>query len=140
MSEIEIKNTVKLFTVLMLSEKGQHGYEIIKEVEKRLGKKPSPGQIYPFLKKLEQYRYVECAGRAERDKKTYHLTPEGREFVSRLSSKLGDLFEMAIKPKLTVCAHCNCEIYKGGHVERINGRPLNFCCRNCAESYILISK
>ena len=103
MPEIEIKNTVKLFTVLMLSEKGQHGYEIIKEVEKRLGKKPSPGQIYPFLKKLEQYRYVECAGRAERDKKTYHLTPEGREFVSRLSSKLGDLFEMAIKPKLTVC-------------------------------------
>ncbi len=135
MADIEIKNMVKLFTVLLLSEKEQHGYEIMKEVEKKTGKKVSPGQIYPFLKQLKKYRYVETKGRAERDKQAYYLTPEGRKFMARLSDKFGDMFEIAIKSKLTVCAHCNCEIYKGGYKERINGRLLSFCCENCAKSY-----
>ena len=138
--EIEIKNVVKLFTVLLLSEKEQHGYEIMKEVENRIGKKASPGQIYPFLKQLKNYHYVETRGRAERDKQAYYLTPEGRKFVARLSDKFGDLFEMAIKPKLTVCAHCNCEIYRGGYNERIAGKSLNFCCENCARSYKAVNK
>ena len=80
---MEIKNIVKLFTVLLLSEKEQYGYEIMKEVEKKTGKKVSPGQIYPFLKQLKKYDYVETKGRAERDKQAYYLTPEGRKFVAR---------------------------------------------------------
>ncbi len=132
---MEIKNMVKLFTVLLLSEKEQYGYEIMKEVEKRLGKKASPGQIYPFLKQLKKYRYVDTNEKAERDKQTYYLTPEGRKFVGRLSDRFGDLFEIVIKPRLTVCAHCSCEIYKGGYKEKVNGKYLSFCCGNCAKSY-----
>ena len=135
MADIEIKNLVKLFTVLLLGEKEQYGYEIMKKVEDRLGKKASPGQIYPFLKQLKRYHYVETKGRAERDKQAYYLTPEGRKFVARLSDKFGGMFEIAIKSKLTVCAHCNCEIYKGGYKERINGKLLSFCCENCAKGY-----
>ncbi|MDE1860210.1 MAG: PadR family transcriptional regulator [Candidatus Micrarchaeota archaeon] len=135
MSDIEIKNVAKLFTVLLLSENGQHGYEIMKEVGKRTGRKVSPGQIYPFLRQLKAYHYVETKGRAERDKQTYYLTPEGRKFVTRLSDKFGDMFEIAIKPKLTMCAHCNCEIYRGGYKEKIGGRHLTFCCENCAKGY-----
>ena len=135
MADMEIKNMVKLFTVLLLSEKEQYGYEIMKEVEKKTGKKVSPGQVYPFLKQLKKYGYVETMGRAERDKQAYHLTSEGRKFVARLSDKFGDMFEIAIKPRLTVCAHCNCEIYKGGYKERINGRFMSFCCNNCARGY-----
>ncbi len=89
MQDIEIKNVVKLFTVLLLTEKEQNGYEIMKEVEKRTGKKASLGQIYPFLKQLKKYNYVETKGRKERGKKAYYLTPEGRKFVTRLSDKFG---------------------------------------------------
>ncbi|MDE1871136.1 MAG: PadR family transcriptional regulator [Candidatus Micrarchaeota archaeon] len=135
MPDIEIKNMVKLFTVLLLSEKPQHGYEIMKEVERRSGKKASPGQIYPFLKQLKKYNYVETRGRKERDKQAYYLTPSGRKFVARLSDKFGDMFEIAIKSKLTTCAHCSCEIYKGGYRKKMGGRYLNFCCKNCAKSY-----
>ena len=138
--DIEIKNMVKLFTVLLLSEKGQHGYEIMKEVEKKTGKRVSPGQIYPFLKQLKEYRYVETKGRAEREKQVYYLTLEGKRFVARLSGKFEDMFEIAIKPKLTVCDNCNCEIYKGGYKERINGKLLSFCCENCAKGYKAINK
>ncbi len=135
MSDIEIKNVIKLFTVLLLSEKEQHGYELMKKMEERTGKKISPGQIYPFLKQLKEHKYVDTEGREERDKLVYYLTPEGKRFVVRLSEKFGDLFEIAIKPKLTECAHCKCEIYKGGYKKKIGGRYLDFCCRNCANSY-----
>ncbi len=140
MPDIEIKNMVKLFTVLLLSEKEQHGYEIMKEVEKKTGRKVSPGQMYPFLKMLKKYHYVEIRSKAERDRQAYYLTPEGRKFVARLSDKFGDLFEIAIKPRLIACAHCGCEIYKGGYKERINGWNLTFCCENCAKSYRMIDK
>lgn len=139
MPDIEIKNMVKLFTVLLLSEKEQYGYEIMKEVEKKTGKKVSPGQIYPFLRQLKKYHYVETRGRAERDKQAYYLTPEGRKFITRLSDKFGDMFEIAIKPRLITCAHCDCEIYKGGYKERINGGNLTFCCENCAKGYKIMN-
>ncbi len=135
MAEIEIKNMAKLFTVLLLAEDGQHGYEIMKKIESQLGKKASPGQIYPFLKQLKRYHYIDSKGRAERDKQVYYLTPEGKRFAERVSSRFENLFETAIRSKLTVCAHCNCEIYKGGYREKVNGRYLNFCCKNCADGY-----
>jgi PadR family transcriptional regulator PadR len=136
MPDMEIKNMVKLFTVLLLSEKEQYGYEIMKEIKKRTGKNVSPGQIYPFLRQLESYNYVEPRGRKERDKQAYYLTPEGRRFVKRLSGRFGTIFEIAIKARLTVCAHCGCEIYKGGYKEMINGKSINFCCKNCAKGYM----
>ena len=135
MKDIEIKNMVKLFTILLLSEGGQHGYDIMKKVESRIGKKASPGQIYPFLKQLKRYHYINSNGRDERDKQVYYLTPEGRDFVRRLSDTFSDMFEIAIKPNLTVCANCNCEIYKGGYREKMDGRYLTFCCANCANGY-----
>ncbi len=59
MKDIEIKNMVKLFTVLMLSEKAQHGYEIMKEVKKRTGK-CQPGADIPIpeaVKKIPLRQY-----------------------------------------------------------------------------------
>lgn len=140
MPDIEVKNTVKLFALLLLSERKQHGYELMKEIESKLGRKTSPGQIYPFLKQLKKYRYIDSKGRTERDKQVYYLTPGGRRFVGRLSDKFGDLFEIAIKPKLTICIHCSCEIYKGGYKEKVGDRYLDFCCKNCAKSYTAMKK
>jgi DNA-binding PadR family transcriptional regulator len=133
--EIEIKNVAKLFTVMLLSDSEQTGYTIMKALEGRLGRRASPGQIYPFLKQLKQYRYVECRRRGAREKQIYRLTPEGRRFVGRLSDRLDGLFEIAIRPKLTACAHCGCEIYKGGYKEKVGSKYVTFCCENCAKSY-----
>lgn len=136
MPDIEIKNMVKLFITLTLNEKGQYGYEIMKNVESKLGRKASPGQIYPFLRQLKKYGYIDLKGpRGERDKQVYYLTREGKGFVGRVSNRFGELFEIAVKPRLVKCAHCSCEIYRGGYKEKINGRYLNFCCKNCAKSY-----
>ncbi len=140
MPDIEIKNLVKLFTVLLLSEDGQSGYDIMKNVGSRLGRKASPGQIYPFLKQLERHGYVTAGERAGRDRQAYYLTADGKKFVRRLSERFGDVFDMVIKPRLTVCAHCSCEIYKGAYVEKIGGRPLSFCCENCARGYRALNR
>ena len=82
----------------------------MKEIENKLERKASPSQIYPFLKQLEKSHYIESKGRAERDKKVYHLTRDGRKFASSLSNSFSDLLELAVKQKLTKCAHCECEM------------------------------
>ena len=59
----------------------QNGYQLIQEIERRTDGvwKPSPGSVYPALQQLEDeglVRTVEFEG-----KRTYELTPEGREYV-----------------------------------------------------------
>ena len=108
MKTMEIKSMVKLYMMLLLSDRDLHGYEIMKEIENKLERKASPSQIYPFLKQLEKNHYIESKGRTERDKKVYHLTSEGKKFASTLSNSFGDLLELAVKQKLTKCAHWIC--------------------------------
>ena len=49
--------------------------------------------------------------------------------------RFGDLIDAVIKPKLKICAHCGCEIFKGGYKEKIKGKTLKFCCIYCAKAY-----
>lgn len=133
--EIKITNITKFYTLLLLSEKEKHGYEIIKEIRKKIGKDVSPGQIYPFLKLLEEVEYIKSGEREEREKRKYKLTKKGRLFVNKMLDRFGDLIRLSIEPKLTECAHCGCKIYEGGHKEKINKKELNFCCCHCAKSF-----
>ena len=135
MSEIKVTNLVKFYALLLLYERPKHGYEIIKEIGDKLKKKPSPGQIYPFLRRLEEKKYIKTRKIEEREKKVYSLTGDGKKFVKKMLNKFGDLIDIAIEPRLTVCAHCGCEVYKGGHKEKIANRLLMFCCCHCAESF-----
>lgn len=135
MPEVKITNLVKFFTLLLLSEGPKHGYEIIKEAEGKIGKRPSPGQIYPFLKDLQKHKYIKSKGVGERDKQVYFLTKEGKGFVNRVFERFSGLIDIAIKPNLTVCTHCKCEIYKGGFKTKLKGRTMDFCCKDCAASF-----
>jgi len=135
MAEPKVTNVVKLYTVLLLSSGPKHGYEIIKEVGERLGRKASPGQIYPFLGLLESGGYLKQKAVGKREKKVYTLTPKGRDFVDSLLSRLGNLVDIAIEPRLTECAHCGCSVYKGGFTKTIKGARLAFCCEYCAKSF-----
>src|SRR5437763_6693299 len=54
---------LRLVILKLISEKPAHGYELIKQVEERLGGaySPSPGVIYPTLTLLEELGYLTMA-------------------------------------------------------------------------------
>ncbi len=133
--EPKIINMVKFFSLCLLYEGPRYGYELITEISKKTGRKVSPGQIYPFLKKLEETGYIKSGKIGERDKKTYHITPDGRKLASKIFKRFGDIIDIAVEPRLTICAHCGCKIFSEGHKETIGGKPLAFCCCHCAESF-----
>lgn len=132
---IKISSLVKLYIILLLSEKPKHGYELMKQLEIRLGKKISPNQIYPFLNLLQKESIIHAEKKGVRDKVTYTLTKKGEEFTKKMLSRAGDLFYLALKPHLTACTHCGCKILEGGHKEVINKKELTFCCHHCAKSF-----
>ncbi len=133
--EVKITSLVKFYTLLLLGEKQQHGYEIIKEISGKIGKKVSAGETYPFLKSLVEQGYVRILKSGKRDKKVYGLTQEGRKFLKILLNRFGDLIDIAIEPRLTKCAHCGCNVYKGGYKKIIGKRKLMFCCSYCAGNF-----
>ncbi len=132
---IKIGSMVKFYTIILLYEGNKHGYELIKKLREKLGRNISSGQIYPFLKVLENNKIIKVEKRGERDKKIYSLTKKGKAFAENMLSRFGDLIDIAIEPKLKVCAHCGCKVYKGGYQEKIGKRYLTFCCKHCADSF-----
>jgi DNA-binding PadR family transcriptional regulator len=69
---------LRLVILKMISEAPRHGYEIIKEIEEKVGGaySPSPGVIYPTLTLLEELGYVTVEN-AEGGKKLYRITGAG---------------------------------------------------------------
>jgi DNA-binding PadR family transcriptional regulator len=133
--EVKISNLAKLYTILLLLDAPRHGYEIIKTVSEKLNKKISAGEIYPFLKLLKRNNYLEIKIIEKRKKKVYSLTKKGKIFARKMLDRFGSLIDIAIKPKLTICANCGCKIYEGGYEEIIKGKKLVFCCIHCAKAY-----
>lgn len=132
---VKVSSLVKLYIIISLNEGNKHGYELIKELEKKLGKQISASQVYPFLETLKKNKLIKVKKIGKREKKIYSITPKGKKFVKSLLSRFGELVEIAIEPKLKVCAHCGCKIYDGGYTKLIGGKKLTFCCKYCASSY-----
>jgi len=68
------KGFLSFLVLWLVREEGMSGVEIALELEKRRGRKPSPGTIYPVLKHLKETKDItmdEC--------KRYSLTKKGRE-------------------------------------------------------------
>jgi len=132
-----ISDFARFYIIMILYEGPTHGYGILRKFESRVGRKISPGLVYPFLQKLEERGLiaytVEMVG--EKERKIYKLTEEGMALTNRLFKRFANLVSVAIEPSLDVCAHCGCKIYEGGHREVIDGEELVFCCIHCAGSY-----
>ena len=135
MAEVKVTNMVKFCSLYLLATGPKHGYELMKELEEKLGRKISASNIYPFLDILIKNRLIKVQKTGKREKKTYILTREGKKFTKNMFNRFGDLVDIAIEPKLTTCAHCNCKVYEGGYTEKIKGKLLKFCCMHCAGSY-----
>ncbi len=72
-------------TLELLAEKPRHGYEIIAELEERSGGawRPSPGSIYPALKRLAMKGLVE-AQEGDDGKRVFSITEAGRERLATI--------------------------------------------------------
>ena len=81
------RGDVRSAVLHLLAEKPMHGYQVIAEIEQRSGGawKPSPGSVYPTLQLLADEGLITAA--EEGGRKTYSLTPEGREVADAASDK-----------------------------------------------------
>jgi len=134
-SNVRINNLVKLAVMLELAKGPAHGYGLMNSVETLIGKKPGAAQMYPFLRLLEGKGLAKAGESGVREKTEYELTLKGKRFVNGLLPRFGGLVDIAVEPKLTVCAHCGCKLFSGGHAETVRGRKLVFCCSHCAASF-----
>ena len=89
---------LKYVILRLLEEKPRHGYEIIKELESRVGGAyaPSPGTVYPTLSMLEDLGYARVTS-DESGKKVYEITDEGRAHLAEHSTTVNDIFDRIAK-------------------------------------------
>lgn len=76
------RGDIKFILLGLLSERPQHGYELMKELEARRGgfRRPSPGSVYPTLQMLEECGYL--TSEEVDGKRVYTITESGRQFLS----------------------------------------------------------
>ena len=77
----------------LISEKPSHGYELIKDIEERLGGaySPSPGVVYPTLTLLEELGFV-AAAQSDGPKKAYAITEAGTQALADNRASVESLF------------------------------------------------
>ena len=137
MTEIKVNSLIKFYTLVLLNKGPAHGYELLKELEQHFGKHMSAAHVYPFLQLLEKNSLIDHKATEARDKKQYYLTPKGKQFTVEVLNKFNDVLDAYIESTVKVCAHCKCEIYKGGFKKTVKGKNLIFCCPHCAKAYML---
>ncbi len=78
----------------LVAEQPRHGYEIIKEIEDRMGGgySPSPGVIYPTLTLLEELGLLTVAA-SEGGRKLHSITKEGLAQLEAHKATVEDLFQ-----------------------------------------------
>jgi DNA-binding PadR family transcriptional regulator len=77
----------------LIADKPSHGYELIKDIEDRLGGaySPSPGVVYPTLTLLEELGYIRAV-QSEGARKAYEITDEGRAALDKNVRTVEDIF------------------------------------------------
>ena len=127
----------RFYILLLLFEGQKHGYQIMSNVERRLGQKVSPSLVYPFLRLLEEQGLVKSKEKniGQKTRNVYSLTGSGRTLCNKLFRQFTTIVSSAIEPSMEVCAHCGCRVYKDAYSEEIKGRKIMFCCKYCAAAY-----
>lgn len=74
MAHCRMKGFLSFLILWLVSKKGMTGAEMALELEKRKGRKPSPGTIYPVLKNLKDKGLLSMD-----ENKRYSLTKRGRK-------------------------------------------------------------
>ncbi len=84
---------LKFVVLALIGEQPRHGYEIIKEIQHRVGGAyaPSPGVIYPLLTMLEEMGLAELSA-SEGAKKLYAATEAGKAELDANKPAIDKLF------------------------------------------------
>lgn len=87
---------VRLALLSLLAEKPMHGYELMKEMEKRSGGvyRASAGTVYPNLQQLEDEGLVRSETGAD-SKRVYSITDEGKAELGREKESVGRIWSRA---------------------------------------------
>jgi len=107
------KGYIRIATLILLSRKPHHGYELMKEIKVRTRGlwKPTAGGMYPILKDLQKSGYIqgEWDAKTRRRKRIYKITGSGRIVLKRalakenqLAGTMRNLFEEYMKSVLEV--------------------------------------
>jgi DNA-binding PadR family transcriptional regulator len=127
----------RFYMLLLLYEGEKHGYQIMSDIEHRLGQRASPSLVYPFLRALEGQGLVRSRESrvGQKSRTVYSLTTRGRSLSNRLFKQFTMIVSSAIEPSMEVCTSCGCTVYKDAYSEVIEGKILRFCCKHCAAAY-----
>mgnify|MGYP003605037959 CR=1 FL=1 len=92
------RGDVRAAILLLLAEQPRHGYEILTELADRSDGQwqPSPGSIYPVLKRLARDGLVTAAH--EDGKRIFSLTDEGRSVVEAERGAWGEPWAQSSSP------------------------------------------
>ncbi|MHA2250371.1 MAG: PadR family transcriptional regulator [Candidatus Kariarchaeaceae archaeon] len=136
---LKLNSMFRVQTLLLLRKSPKSGYDLAKELENIMGKKPSSGKIYPFLHELKNSKYIvelEAEHAGGRSKSTYQLTNKGEELVDDLVNRMGNLLDARLEQMLESCHHCGARLYESGVLEKnSSGDDLRFCCEHCKDAY-----
>lgn len=126
------RGDIKFILLGLLSERPQHGYELMKELEARRGafRRPSPGSVYPTLQMLEEGGYL--TSEQVEGKRVYTITESGSQFLSDrnqqsharttddsfVDSKPSELIEL--RRTLTEVNDAVTQVARSGNLEQAN--------------------
>ena len=98
------RGDVRAAILLLLAEQPRHGYEILTELADRSDGQwqPSPGSIYPVLKRLARDGLVTAA--QEDGKRIFSLTDEGRTVVETERGSWGEPWAQSTAPDVEAAA------------------------------------
>lgn len=122
------RGDVRSAVLALLAENPMHGYQIIREIEDRSGGawKPSPGSVYPTLQLLTDEGLISAEESGGR--KTYSLTPEGREAADASTERSApweamgsrDTSRMSALPKAGIdLAQAVAQVGRSGSAEQV---------------------
>lgn len=94
LGDILFKAQIKLLVLKKLNEDSYSGYDLMSELEEYLGKKPSPGYIYPLLKDLKDKKLIKETKKGK--KNNYCLSVKGKKFLIELIKKKKEAMENMI--------------------------------------------
>ena len=89
------KGYLRVASLIVLSRKQSHGYEIMKEIKDKTRGfyKPTPGGVYPILNDLEKSGYIsgEWGTNKNRKIKVYEITEKGRHILKHALMKQSEI-------------------------------------------------
>ena len=93
--------TILVLSAIDGSDRPIHGYAIIKRIRDRTGGHVTvgPGTVYPILRDLEGMglvRHTREGSERGPDRKSYSLTPDGREALERFDDLTGQFFRAMV--------------------------------------------